>query len=365
MFGMFKGCSSIANVCRQVAMVLKDLPGGLALHSTNGNQPLTVELAPYVGLNCEAPIALYWGIPETVPHGLFLHSMTIGAFVCETHFIPDRWVRIANRFDVLVFPSTFCRDVFRRSGVTRPALVVPHGVEPEYRPTGIELPAKPFIFYNALGRAFFERKGTDVLVRAFKRAFPDEPDIELRLRVGDPEAVLSVLKEAGLTEGIPTIRVEPTQDLPTTDFASIYSEVHCTVHPTRGEGFGLIPLQSLACGTPVIAPIHSGLMDTLRPDWISPLNAVPPANPCAPGRDGYYCIEEAQLIAKLQEMVVAYSRRKADALALSAHIREQWTWPKALAPLTALVSAMLDGDCVEDIVPTLDVIPVSPGDPAS
>ena len=32
-----------------------------------------------------------------------------------------------------------------------------------------------------------------------------------------------------------------------------------------GEGYGLMPLESMACGTPVIAPIHTGMADYLTP----------------------------------------------------------------------------------------------------
>ena len=56
----------------------------------------------------------------------------------------------------------------------------------------------------------------------------------------------------------------------------IFSRMNCTVHPSRGEGFGLVPLQSLACETPVIAPAVTGMTEYLTPDRAICLPPGPP-----------------------------------------------------------------------------------------
>lgn len=52
---------------------------------------------------------------------------------------------------------------------------------------------------------------------------------------------------------------------------SWYRSLDCFVTATRGEGFGLMPLQSLICGVDVIAPIYSGHSVYMTPDIVCPL----------------------------------------------------------------------------------------------
>lgn len=59
------------------------------------------------------------------------------------------------------------------------------------------------------------------------------------------------------------IWVDPTVDCRTEDFARIYAHVHCTVHPSKGEGYDMVPFQSVACETPVIASHATGSADYL------------------------------------------------------------------------------------------------------
>lgn len=339
-FGMFQGYSSIANVCAQVARALVDLPGGVSLHSTNGSIWNEEWLAAHEGLCRSAPMALYWGIPETVPPGLFQHDFAIGSFVCETRQLPERWIRIANRFDLIVVPSRFCRDAFRDAGMHAPMLIVPHGIEEVYRPQKEYLPERPFIFFNALGKTFLHRKGTAVLLRAFKRAFFERTDVELRLRAGDPRAVAALLDNHTSLDAHPRVRIEPTQNLPKEEFARCYSEVHCTVHPTRGEGFGLIPLQSLACATPVIAPRHTGLLDTLESRWIHSLSATPPRPPSREESQPLWNLDENELVAAMLQVHGNYPSYKKRAEVAAPIVQERFAWPRVLAPFLEVMGAL-------------------------
>ena len=50
------------------------------------------------------------------------------------------------------------------------------------------------------------------------------------------------------------------KDLSKKDMGNLYRNSHAFVTATKCEGFGLPVLEAMACGTPVIAPYHSGIM---------------------------------------------------------------------------------------------------------
>jgi len=52
-----------------------------------------------------------------------------------------------------------------------------------------------------------------------------------------------------------------TQKMPPENLAHLYSMVDCTINISDAEGFGLATLESLSCGTPIIATMTGGLQE--------------------------------------------------------------------------------------------------------
>ena len=52
-----------------------------------------------------------------------------------------------------------------------------------------------------------------------------------------------------------------TQKVPPEHLAQIYNMVDCTINISDAEGFGLSTLESLSCGTPIIATMTGGLQE--------------------------------------------------------------------------------------------------------
>jgi glycosyltransferase involved in cell wall biosynthesis len=50
------------------------------------------------------------------------------------------------------------------------------------------------------------------------------------------------------------------------ELVSAMASADALVFPSTNETFGLVPLEAMACGLPVIAPLAGGLVDTLRPE---------------------------------------------------------------------------------------------------
>lgn len=120
-------------------------------------------------------------------------------------------------------------------------------------------------------RRLAHRMGLDVLLRAWA-ALPGDP---LLLLAGDGEArvPLEALRdELGLQERVRFLGRVSDEELP-----QLYAAADFTVVPSVAlEGFGLIVLESLACGTPVIASDTGGMAEVL-PDLDHSL-LVPPGD---------------------------------------------------------------------------------------
>ncbi len=54
-----------------------------------------------------------------------------------------------------------------------------------------------------------------------------------------------------------------TQKVPPENLAQIYNMVDCTINISDAEGFGLATLESLSCGTPIIATMTGGLQEQI------------------------------------------------------------------------------------------------------
>ena len=339
LYGMFRGCVSVDNVCTQFARQLLASVPGANLHGYTGRPFFEPDLEAHAFLDPAAAIAVFYGTPETVPERLFAHETSVGGFVCETDAIPPAWVRTCNRLDLVLVPSRFCRAAFQSSGVTKPVLVVPHGLEPDYRPYDAKRRDRPFVFYATANTNTIVRKGMTELVRCFRRAFAERSDVLLWLRVGRSGALLETLAESDVRPDDPSIRVEPPAPLSTAEFARLYSRAHCTVHPSKGEGFGLIPLQSIACETPVIAPNATGMADYVSADNAMVLRTKGWTDNAQVyyGTGGYAEIDEDHLVELLLHAEANWEAEYEKVRAGARAIRERYTWERALSEIVTLL----------------------------
>ncbi|MGD9295189.1 MAG: glycosyltransferase family 4 protein [Roseobacter sp.] len=99
------------------------------------------------------------------------------------------------------------------------------------------------------------QKGTDVLIDAICRVFREVPNANALIMgraTAEHAAYLKSLKttvdEAGLSQ-----RVLFRDEVPLDQLASHFQALDLYVAPQRWEGFGLTPLEAMACGVPVVA----------------------------------------------------------------------------------------------------------------
>lgn len=119
-------------------------------------------------------------------------------------------------------------------------------------------------------------KAPDVLLRAAARMVADDPSLRSRLVVacvggpsGNGLARPSYLTDLATALGIPEIlRLAPPA--PQNELADWYRAADVTVVPSYNESFGLVALESQACGTPVAAASVGGLRTAVK-DGVSGL----------------------------------------------------------------------------------------------
>jgi glycosyltransferase involved in cell wall biosynthesis len=141
--------------------------------------------------------------------------------------------------------------------------VVPNGVDTQqFRPVQRRMLSDEYVLYVGSEQP---RKNLATLFRAFMRARERRPDVKL-VKVGAPGGPEALHRRATLDAA------RATGVLPHLLFAdrvcheelvAWYSGALCLVQPSRHEGFGLPPLEAMACGCPVVVSSGGALPEVV------------------------------------------------------------------------------------------------------
>lgn len=193
-------------------------------------------------------------VPPTEGHWVIIQPWEFGS-------APKVWIEPMSRFvDEVWVPSRHVRDGYIRSGIPADRVhVVPNGVSDLYlRGDRAPLPmqtTKRFKFLFVGGT--IERKGIDLLLKAYGQVFCGQDDVCLVIKdMGagtfyqgqTAEHLIAQFKQIANAPDIEYL----SQELSIEEMASLYAACDCLVHPYRGEGFGLPIAEAMACGLPVI-----------------------------------------------------------------------------------------------------------------
>jgi len=177
-------------------------------------------------------------------------------FLWESTEYPATWGCLLNFVDAIVTPSTFCGEVARKAGATCPIFVVglPLGTStfpPPPKERTIDGEFKILFVSSA-----YERKGWDLAVVAFEKAFPNG-GAHLHMHIpnlGSPHWIRDKCKE---NQNISF----SCMYLPSHRILELYHRHHCLLHPARGEGFARTVAEAMLTELPVIAPPETGMKD--------------------------------------------------------------------------------------------------------
>ena len=249
----------------------------------------------------------------------------------ETDELGPAEVKVLNRAGLVIVPSEWQKECFRACGVTVPLGVAPLGYDPlAFYPSG---PAPTVCTFGTAGAlsAGGLRKNAQWVIDLFRRAFPVEPDVRLKIKITPNSPGVETFDDP---------RIDVTRAiLSPAELADWYRSLTAYWNGSHGEGFGLHLIEAMACGRPLITPCHSGLTAFFDPtigyavDY--QLVNVPP-NEIYAGR--WAEAEEHSVIARLREVYA--DRTAAERLGQHAATRAtRFTWKASGRALAELLRA--------------------------
>lgn len=175
--------------------------------------------------------------------------------------------RRANRF--IVLSSAFRDQLCQGYGIDEKRVhVIPGAVETDkFQPVAMAKAREQLGWPQqdkivVCVRRLARRMGLETLIEAFHRVSLQHPSAKLMIGGQGPlrGELETQVGKLGLQDRVRFLGFIAEKDLPTT-----YAAADLSIVPSSAlEGFGLISLESLACGTPVLVTPVGGLPDTVR-----------------------------------------------------------------------------------------------------
>ena len=192
-------------------------------------------------LDGSAETALYIKIPPLCKRWLESQQRIIWTMY-ETTEVPTEF-RDLHEFDMVVVPCEANREAFSRWH--HDVVTVPLAVDErwKYRKPVVDGP------FTVLASGSEFRKGLDLACDVFRKAFPNNNDVRLLLKA-----------PTQMTFGLPVDpRFQMVSGFLTADEeVALYASANVYLGMSRGEGFGMMPLQAIVQGTPTIMSAGHG-----------------------------------------------------------------------------------------------------------
>jgi glycosyltransferase involved in cell wall biosynthesis len=232
----------------------------------------------------EGAIDLFHGTNYTapflghVPTVLTVHDLTVHLFP-RSHphrrRLRHRLLPALCRRSARIIADSYCtkRDLVEHYGIPAEKVdVVYLAAGEEFRPVACLETLERVRARYALPEAFVlfvgsvePRKNLPQLVRAMATLVREGVEQRLVIAGGGARGYVQEIRQLVRREGLELDRdvllpgVVPDEDLP-----ALYSLADLFVYPSRYEGFGLPPLEAMACGAPVLLPDHSSFRELYR-----------------------------------------------------------------------------------------------------
>jgi glycosyltransferase involved in cell wall biosynthesis len=167
----------------------------------------------------------------------------------ESTELPRPMVHNLNQCALVIVPCDWCRESFIESGVNVPIEVIPLGYDPAvFQPTPMRMDG-PTVF-GVAGRTKHcaRRKSVQEGIDLFLKTFAQDEDVRLHVKVHPDDIAEAKDHRVKISKS----HFEPYE------LAHWLSGLTAFMTLSRAEGFGLWPLQAMACGRPVLGMKYAG-----------------------------------------------------------------------------------------------------------
>jgi len=176
---------------------------------------------------------------------------------CKKHY---------NRYDRVITPSKVIRNLLLDQKIKTPISVVKTGIDMNQFKVKDTVSVKEkmgldkFILHS--GRLSFE-KNVDVLIRGFSIISKEFPNLKFVITSDGPARpdLEQLVQSLGLEDKVIFTGYFPWEDLD--DLYRLYTEAECAVIASEAETQGLVILEAMACGTPVIGADYLAVPETI------------------------------------------------------------------------------------------------------
>ena len=267
-----------------------------------------------------------------------MRRKSIGFSMYECDALPAYWYEKMRLVDEIWVPGTWCKEVFAQHVPEVPVKVVPLGVNAWHFPYKRRVRGEKlrFLHFSTVWSEF--RKGAQLAIDGFKQAFPDRTDVALTVHS----------TKAGSSAWSPNDeRIQFRGGMLTTaQLCQLYYDYDALIFPSRGEGFGMIPLETMATGMATIFSCENGMRDFGAGTGIKLVTRKTTAW-VGEGRGTGRFMQQGSWDEPLLDSVVdAYHKvdkeyeKVMDAAARDAEmVREIWTWERT----ARVIQARLEG----------------------
>jgi glycosyltransferase involved in cell wall biosynthesis len=269
-----------------------------------------------------------WASVPTHMHGYWEGQYRVVGCMWESGRLPETFRDTLPEFDLVTVPSHHNVELFSRYHDN--VAFVPLGVDPavwHYEPR------TPGLEFRFLIGGSGPRKGTDLAWRAFNTLWGKEGSWG-----SGPVPYLTMKSPKGGEYTAPRVEVVSGR-ISSQAEVDLYAGAHCYLQPSRGEGFGLQPLQALAQGCPTILTAAHGH------DSFAHLGLGLSATP---SKSAYFIYGDAgdwwepdfdELCDRMRWVYDNYEQAADDAKAAAAVVANEFTWANTAARFVAAVGA--------------------------
>lgn len=164
----------------------------------------------------------------------------------ETDQLPPEFFEHLKQFDLILVPCNQNKELFSKHHPD--VKVVPLGTNTDFWCPTVRPENKTIRFLA--GGSHWQRKGLDAVVQAWEELEPEGCELVIKCQTKNFIGEIPVFKSSSIKLVDATLTAEEERDL--------YWSADCFIAASRGEGWGLMPLQAICAGIPTLMTNTTG-----------------------------------------------------------------------------------------------------------